>query len=113
MALEGDWVRERTDSERKSRVDFEWLNEPGNWITLNSYRVLTKSEELDLPAWWEALASGLSSELRLAQAPSPRRRHPGRVLHLLGSDERCQLLYALRDLQSDFLASGSAGFGMH
>lgn len=48
--LEGDWVRERTDSERKTLVNLEELGEPSKWITLNCYRVLASRGDLSLPA---------------------------------------------------------------
>lgn len=46
--LEGDWVRERTDKSRKTLVTLEELNEPSKWVTLNCYRVLAKTGDLEL-----------------------------------------------------------------
>ena len=48
--LEGDWVRERTDKTRKTLVTMEQLNEPSKWVTLNCYRVLAKTGDLELPS---------------------------------------------------------------
>lgn len=48
--LEGDWVRERSDSGRKTLVTFERLNEPSKWVTLSCYRVLAVRGDLELPA---------------------------------------------------------------
>ncbi len=47
--LEGDWVRERKTKDRKTLVTIEELNRPSKWITLNCYRVLAKTGELELP----------------------------------------------------------------
>ncbi len=47
--LEGDWVRERTDKTRKALVTIEELMKPSKWVTLNCYRVLARTGELDLP----------------------------------------------------------------
>ena len=47
--LDGDWVRERTDSERRTLVTLEQLNEPSKWITLTCYRVLKSRGDLELP----------------------------------------------------------------
>jgi hypothetical protein len=47
--LEGDWARERLDKTRKSLYTDEKLMEPSKWVTLNAYRVLAKTGELDLP----------------------------------------------------------------
>ncbi len=47
--LEGDWVRERTHDKRKTRVTIERLQEPSKWVTLQCYRVLAKTGELDVP----------------------------------------------------------------
>ena len=47
--LEGDWVRERTDKTRKALVTMERLMEPSKWITLNCYRVLARTGDLELP----------------------------------------------------------------
>jgi len=48
--LEGDWVRERKkDRTRKTLVTLERLNEPSKWVTLNCYRVLSRTGDLDLP----------------------------------------------------------------
>jgi hypothetical protein len=46
--LEGDWVRERTKQDRKPLVTIEELMEPSKWVTLNCYRVLAKTSELEL-----------------------------------------------------------------
>lgn len=46
--LEGDWVRERRDKTRKTLVTVEQLNEPSKWVTLNCYRVLAKTGDLEL-----------------------------------------------------------------
>ena len=48
--LEGDWVRERTDKIRKTWVNIEELQKPSRWVTLNCYRVLAQTGELELPA---------------------------------------------------------------
>ena len=48
--LEGDWVRERSGEPRKTLVTLEKLNEPSKWITLNCYRVLAKTSDLELSA---------------------------------------------------------------
>jgi hypothetical protein len=47
--LEGDWVRERTDRTRKARVTLEELQKPSKWVTLNCYRVLAMTGQLELP----------------------------------------------------------------
>jgi hypothetical protein len=47
--LEGDWVRERNDKTRKTLVSLEHLYRPSKWITLNCYRVLARTGELELP----------------------------------------------------------------
>jgi hypothetical protein len=47
--LEGDWVRERKDKSRKTRVTLERIDRPSKWITLNCYRALTKTGDLELP----------------------------------------------------------------
>jgi hypothetical protein len=47
--LEGDWVRERLDKTRKSLMTDEKLMEPSKWVTLNAYRVLARTGELELP----------------------------------------------------------------
>lgn len=46
--LEGDWVRERKDRTRKTLVALEQLGRPSKWVTLNCYRVLAKTGELEL-----------------------------------------------------------------
>jgi hypothetical protein len=48
--LEGDWVRERTSTPRKTLVTLERLNEPSKWVTLSCYRVLAKTGDLELPS---------------------------------------------------------------
>ncbi len=48
--LDGDWVRERKDRIRKTTVKLEELNEPSKWVTLNCYRVLAKTGDLEIPA---------------------------------------------------------------
>jgi hypothetical protein len=47
--LDGDWVRERKAHHRKTLVTLESLNEPSKWVTLNCYRVLAKTGDLELP----------------------------------------------------------------
>lgn len=47
--LEGDWVRERKDKIRKNLVSLEELMEPSKWVTLNCYRVLAATGDLELP----------------------------------------------------------------
>lgn len=49
--LEGDWVRERKDRLRlrKTLVNLEQLMEPSKWITLNCYRVLAETGDLQVP----------------------------------------------------------------
>jgi len=47
--LEGDWVRERNDNARKTLVTLEQLMEPSKWVTLNCYRVLERTGDLELP----------------------------------------------------------------
>ena len=47
--LEGDWLRERTDKTRKALVNIEQLMKPSKWVTLNCYRVLAMTGELELP----------------------------------------------------------------
>ena len=47
--LDGDWVRERHDRDRKTLVALEQLAGPSKWVTLNCYRVLAKTGGLDLP----------------------------------------------------------------
>ena len=47
--LEGDWVRERRAHQRKTLVTLESLNTPSKWVTLNCYRVLAKTGDLELP----------------------------------------------------------------
>jgi hypothetical protein len=47
--LEGDWVRERSDEKRKTLVTIEKIMKPSKWITLNCYRVLAKTGDLELP----------------------------------------------------------------
>jgi hypothetical protein len=46
--LEGDWVRERNNTERKTLVTIEQIMRPSKWVTLNCYRVLAKTGDLDL-----------------------------------------------------------------
>jgi hypothetical protein len=46
--LEGDWARERKTKDRKALVELEQLNEPSKWVTLNCYRVLAKTGQLEL-----------------------------------------------------------------
>jgi len=65
--LEGDWARERKKDKnssallpelgdplqrlpRKALVPIEQLMEPSRWITLNCYRVLAKTGDLELPS---------------------------------------------------------------
>lgn len=49
--LEGDWARERKkDKTRKALVPIEQLMEPSKWITLNCYRVLANTGDLELPS---------------------------------------------------------------
>jgi hypothetical protein len=48
--LEGDWVRERKEKTRKTLVTLEQLNEPSKWVTLNCYRALAKTGDLELPS---------------------------------------------------------------
>lgn len=47
--LEGDWVRERRAHRRKTLVTIEELGRPSKWVTLNCYRVLAKTGDLELP----------------------------------------------------------------
>jgi hypothetical protein len=52
--LEGDWYREGdyfypSGKGRKAPVAIEELGRPSKWITLNAYRVLTQTGDLDLP----------------------------------------------------------------
>jgi len=47
--LDGDWVRERKDKTRKTLVTLEELGEPSKWVTLNCYRILAKTGDLELP----------------------------------------------------------------
>jgi prenyltransferase beta subunit len=51
--LEGDWYREGdyfypSGKGRKAPVAIEEIGKPSKWITLNAYRVLTKTGDLDL-----------------------------------------------------------------
>jgi hypothetical protein len=49
--LEGDWFREASASgakDRKAPVPVEEIGKPSKWITLNAYRVLTQTGDLDL-----------------------------------------------------------------
>ena len=46
--LEGDWVRERQNKDRKTLVNIDRLNEPSKWVTLNCYRVLAKTGDLEV-----------------------------------------------------------------
>ncbi len=52
--LEGDWYREGdlfypSGKGRKTLVDVEELGKPSKWITLNCYRVLSQTGDIDLP----------------------------------------------------------------
>jgi len=47
--LDGDWVRERSDRTRKNLVKIEELAKPSKWVTLNCYRVLARTGDLDVP----------------------------------------------------------------
>jgi hypothetical protein len=47
--LEGDWVRERNDDRRRTLLTIEQLQEPSKWVTLNCYRVLSRTGNLELP----------------------------------------------------------------
>ena len=49
--LEGDWFRERDKNpeKRKAPVSIEQIGKPSKWITLNSYRVLKETGDLDIP----------------------------------------------------------------
>jgi hypothetical protein len=47
--LEGDWVRERTDDKRKTLVTVEQVQKPSKWVTLNCYRVLARTGNLEIP----------------------------------------------------------------
>ena len=49
--LEGDWFRERDSSpeKRKAPVSVEQIGKPSKWITLNCYRVLRKTGDIDIP----------------------------------------------------------------
>jgi len=47
--LDGDWVRERSDETRKNLVNVEELARPSKWVTLNCYRVLAKTGDLEIP----------------------------------------------------------------
>jgi hypothetical protein len=51
--LEGDWYREGdyfypSGKGRKAPVAIEEIGKPSKWITLNSYRVLTQTGDLDI-----------------------------------------------------------------
>src|SRR5467141_1257028 len=49
--LEGDWFREADASgakDRKAPVPVEEIGKPSKWITLNAYRVLTQTGDLDV-----------------------------------------------------------------
>lgn len=51
--LEGDWYREGDyfnpkGKGRKAPVSVEEIGKPSQWITLNSYRVLTATGDLDI-----------------------------------------------------------------
>lgn len=48
--LDGDWVRERSNTRRKTIVSLEALDKPSKWITLNCYRVLAAAGDLELQA---------------------------------------------------------------
>ena len=49
--LEGDWFRERDKNpeKRKAPVSIEQIGKPSKWITLNSYRVLKETGDLEIP----------------------------------------------------------------
>jgi len=47
--LDGDWARERKDAVRKNLLNIEELNRPSKWVTLNCYRVLAMTGDLDVP----------------------------------------------------------------
>ncbi|MDE1854375.1 MAG: hypothetical protein KGI38_11605 [Thaumarchaeota archaeon] len=47
--LDGDWSRERKRKDRKLLVAIEELNEPSKWVTLNCYRVLARTGDLEIP----------------------------------------------------------------
>jgi hypothetical protein len=52
--LEGDWFREGdffypSGKGRKAPVPIEKIGEPSKWITLNSYRVLAQTGDLEIP----------------------------------------------------------------
>lgn len=52
--LEGDWYREgdffyASGKGRKTLVDVEEIGKPSKWITLNCYRVLSQTGDLELP----------------------------------------------------------------
>jgi len=51
--LEGDWYREGdcfypSGKGRKAPVAIEEIGKPSKWITLNAYRVLTQTHDVDL-----------------------------------------------------------------
>lgn len=49
LILDGDWVRERSDSTRKALFNVEELLRPSKWVTLNCYRVLARTGDLEIP----------------------------------------------------------------
>lgn len=49
LKLRKIWQGERKTKDRKTLVTLERLHEPSRWVTLNCYRVLAKTGDLDLP----------------------------------------------------------------
>lgn len=49
--LEGDWYRERDSNpeKRKAPVSIEQIGKPSKWITLNAYRVLKETGDIEIP----------------------------------------------------------------
>jgi hypothetical protein len=52
--LEGDWFREGdffypSGKGRKAPVNIEQIGKPSKWITLNCYRVLRQTGDIDIP----------------------------------------------------------------
>ncbi len=51
--LEGDWLRERKGENavkrRRTIVNVETLMKPSKWVTLNCYRALSATEDLEIP----------------------------------------------------------------
>lgn len=47
--LDGDRGRERVTRDRKVLVSLEGLSKPSKWITLNCYKVLSATGELEAP----------------------------------------------------------------